>query len=611
MLHRRMVLAIFIGFLVLGCAAPAFGGSLTVYRLEPSSEWVELPPVNPYATAVRGNPLQGWGCAGTVSLPVRATATFEPDMRRAEITVDFIPVSRDIRPNDARLFIAPLGRRLEWRVAITVRNPNDIAMRQVKVRDEFGPAFRATLAGRPQGDARIEGDDPRGRLLLNPTLVWDIGDLAPSEAARAEVTVVTGRDGHGSQHFTREGIYSIDTGARLTYVLAGQSQIRNAPPGSVIARKDADALRGDGAPFDVPASPIAGEGSPGPGSGPAVPSVSPIVSKGPQVGVVMRRVNEEGGIGARGISRQGGRFDLAAAATTPNVTEVGTGIDQRFVVPPGEYAEWEVSIAITNLAELGWSEWTMAITFGAELSVEEVPGTRDIVPPFPWWPFDPGTGDPLDIIRDPTTAKVDVRWGWSGDFLCFIQGTRAVVKLKVYTTSPTGYAPSELDYIFSHFMMLHFLPYNGIPATIRLDAIYIRSESEAHADIALSATRLDWRVRKPGTYASIATEMTFAGTGNLSVQFDDFADLARQDGGAAIIATWYGFGQDLGAVESSGWIVADDLNLDSNSRGPIALDPTTPTTLRMWSKIAVGEEDSSCEYEDVGVITFIVSNGGP
>ncbi|MDI7248249.1 MAG: hypothetical protein QME92_12425 [Bacillota bacterium] len=595
MVHRRTVLAIVVGLVVLGFAsAPALGNSLTVYRLEPSSGWVELPPVNPYATAVGENPLQGWSSAGSVSWPVRATATFEPDIEKAELTVDFIPVSRDIRPNEARLFIAPLGRRLEWRVAITVRNPNDIVMRNVKVRDEFGPAFRATLAGRPHGDARIEGDAAKGGLPLNPALVWDIGDLAPGEPARAELTVVTGRDGNGNQQFSREGIYSIDTGARLTYVLAGQSQIRNAASGSVIARKDADALRGDGAPFDVAPWPVAGQGpAPGPSAVPANPPTAGGDLQAGAASIVRDSGEASSGIGARDIGRTDPRFIITATGKTLNVAEDGG----QFIVPTGEYAEWEVSVGI-SCPDYFLTGWQMTLDFGPELWAEEIPGSRDIVA-VP----DPGAGPAPVIARDPSTGKVKVTWNWSG--VGFF-GASGQFKLKVYTAEPSGYEDPG-TFTFCDNMTLSYQAMFGSGTVTLSPPISIKAEG-AYANISLSATRLDWRVRKAGTYAALATEISFTGAGNLSIQFDGFADLARQDGGAATIATWYGFGQDLAAVETAGWTTAGDLSLPGNDRGPITLDPATPTTLRMWSKIAVGEEDSSCEYEDVGVITFIVSN---
>ncbi|MCR4402000.1 MAG: hypothetical protein NUW12_04345 [Firmicutes bacterium] len=586
MVRRRTLLGALVGILLLGFVAPpVFGDSLTVYRLEPSSGWVELPPVNPYAAAMGEAPLQGWSNAGSVSWPVRATATFEPDTQRAELSVQFIPVSGDIRTNATNLFIAPLGRRLEWRMVVTVRNPNDIPMRDVKVRDEFGRAFRASLAGKSAGEARIEGDDPAARLPLCPTFVWDVGDLGPGEAARAEASVVTTRDRDGNMQFSRPGIYSIDTGARLTYTLAGKKQVRNAGCGSVIARKDMGALRSEGPPFDVDADPIAGGGT---GAGSVVPVLPPIVGDGPDVRAVITRVAQEAqDVGTRDISPWTPMFYLVAAGETPNISEDGG----KFVVPPGEYAEWKVTVTIANPWNLpGWDHWDMNLYFGAELSVEEISRT------------DPVTGDTFSITRASPTDPVHVSWQWSGDPSEFPPGSQAVVELKVYTA---GYAAlGEYEFVRSATLGWTWPPHGSGGAWLGSISVV----ASPTADVSLSSTRQDWRVRKPGTYAALATEMSFTGVGKLTVDFSGFTNLAQQDGGPDFIRAWYGFGNDLAAVETSGWISANDLNLDANSRGPITLDPSTPVTLRMWSKIDVGEEDMSSEYEDVGVVTFIVSN---
>jgi hypothetical protein len=56
-------------------------------------------------------------------------------------------------------------------------------------------------------------------------------------------------------------------------------------------------------------------------------------------------------------------------------------------------------------------------------------------------------------------------------------------------------------------------------------------------------------------------------------------------------------------VEAGGWISAADLNNKTRY-----IDLSQPAPLVMWSKISVGEEVSSAEYESKGVITFIVSN---
>ena len=56
-------------------------------------------------------------------------------------------------------------------------------------------------------------------------------------------------------------------------------------------------------------------------------------------------------------------------------------------------------------------------------------------------------------------------------------------------------------------------------------------------------------------------------------------------------------------MEMEGWISAADSNNKTRY-----IDLSQPAPLVMWSKISVGEEVSSAEYESKGVITFIVSN---
>src|SRR5690606_32293935 len=104
------------------------------------------------------------------------------------------------------------------------------------------------------------------------------------------------------------------------------------------------------------------------------------------------------------------------------------------------------------------------------------------------------------------------------------------------------------------------------------------------------------------TYAVLATEITTSGKGKLSVQFSEFDDLKR-DSTPGKIATFYGFGNGLDAVETEGWIPAADLNSET-----LYIDLSEPSPVLMWSKISVDEQTSSAEYESTGVITFIVSN---
>ena len=90
------------------------------------------------------------------------------------------------------------------------------------------------------------------------------------------------------------------------------------------------------------------------------------------------------------------------------------------------------------------------------------------------------------------------------------------------------------------------------------------------------------------------------------MEFSGFDDLTRLDGSPESIPTWYGFGADMATADTTGWVRASDLNGTSRS-----MDLSNPMTVTMWSKISVGEDVSSAEYVDEGVITFIMGNNQP
>ncbi len=59
---------------------------------------------------------------------------------------------------------------------------------------------------------------------------------------------------------------------------------------------------------------------------------------------------------------------------------------------------------------------------------------------------------------------------------------------------------------------------------------------------------------------------------------------------------FYGFGgDDLATAEAGGWISALELNNKTRY-----IDLSEPVPVLMWSKISVGEEVSSAEYENEG-----------
>jgi len=259
--------------------------------------------------------------------------------------------------------------------------------------------------------------------------------------------------------------------------------------------------------------------------------------------------------------------------------------DGKFVVPSGEYAEWEVDLAIRNPSLLiPWLNWEATLDFGPELEVALVSLSSN---------------SKVNITEDPGTGKTRATWSSNG----LLPGKgEAKARLKISTRSPDHYGKSG-QYVFANNIKLSYFRllccYH-----VGLDPIYVNVEAAPpSASVSASATRLDWRVQKPGTYAALATTVTASGIGTLSMQFSKFADLSGTGGVPGTISTFYGFGDDLAAAEAGEWISAAELNNKTRH-----IDLSEPVPVLMWSKIIVGDQNSSAEYENKGEITFIVSN---
>ncbi len=595
--------AIVLTIIAMGLTAVAEERPLSAWRLDEWGKWTGLPEVNPYATIAGSGSSQGWGNSGA-SIGVTARAVFEPDLSRAEISAEFVPVSRGIITSDSRLFIAPLRQRLEWKAIVTVRNPNDVSMTNVRVHNQFGKAFRATLTGQSVGDARMADAEAKGLLPSSSGFTWDIGYLGPGAAAKAELTVTTNQAG-GRAEFAEEGVYSLDTGFRLVYRLLGEDEVRNTAPCSVIARVNPSALRSDAEPYSVqqrpverdfplPERPIPQRPIPGrPGTeqpivtqGPGQRSPAVITRVAPELSAEELAQLEAEEEGAKGIDRHDGsdRFTVTATAKTTNIKE-NAG---EFVVPAGEYAEWEVDLAVLNSVNALWITWTATLEFGPELKAEVT--SHSIV-------------TYANVTEDPVTGTTRVAWGGVG----LLRDLGDVARLRVFTRNPNG-CTTPGNYVFTDSLEFQYrAPRLGWPPYTEhgfsLSPIRVDVEAVPEAAVSLSATRLDWRVRKPGTYAALATEITATGYGKLSIQFSEFGDPVRSDGTPGTVDAFYGFGATLAVVEAEGWVRADMLNGASR-----VIDLSSPMPVWMWSMIGVGEEDSSTEYESKGVITFIVSN---
>lgn len=605
--------AALLAVIIMGLPAIAQESPLSAWRLDEWGRWESLTQVNPYATITGLGSSEGFSNSGA-SVGITARAVFEPDLSRAELSAEFVPVSRGIITSDPRLFIAPLRQRLEWKVIVTVRNPNDVAMTNARVHNQFGKAFRAALTGQSVGDARMADADVKGLLPSSSGFTWDIGYLGPGDVAKAELTVSTNQAG-GRAEFAEEGVYSLDTGFQLTYRVLAKNQVRNTAPCSVIARVNPSALRPDGEPYVVQQKPIERDL-------PLPERPIPVVT-GPQDPgrgnpgnwrpAVITRVPGGGSQNtSKAVTRPGSLFGLTATGVSGNITDDG----DVFSVPDGQGAEWRVEIEVTNPLDQSlppgqrrpWNNWTATLVFGPNLTVQEI--SRSVtIPGYSGIPQGALTITPDTSI--PGITRVEIEWHWQHHGQPkFEQGSHAYLALKV----ETGGLPSIPDgTVFCDQAQLSYNPEGGSPTSLGLDPIYIRSAGGPFAHVSTTATRVDWRVRKPGIYATLATEITATGRGKLQVQFSNFRDLARTDGVSGTVPAFYAFGQDIPDKASLQWIAASAMNNQSNWPIPIELDSTAESALRLWSMINVGEDVSSAEYssdrgDDKGVITFIVSN---
>ena len=618
---RRTMLGLTVVLIFMVFALPACGAPLTVFRLIPMIGWATLEEVNPYATIDSdrvmelASPMTGLRNAESSVVQITARATIALDTGEAGISADFIPVSGEIVEVGGRLFAAPIGRQLKGTIVLTVRNPNDFPMESANVEGSVGSAFQPTVTGRSQGNVRLESNDPRGLSAAdNTAFIWNVGSLMPNEAARCEISVTTRRNSSGGFGFSKEGSYTIDSGFLLTYTMRGKTQRQRTAPHSIIAQKNPKSLGPNAGSSDVVSNsferqwPYPERTFPersstfGPGSEPSETTENESAKDSQGSGAFTALVTPLGESVQIERIHGSGLFSLLATGISENI-----GVeDDKFTVPTGEAAEWKVELWVNHpddgSAPEGWNGWIVTLLFGEHLAAEEIERLVYV-------PDNPDIQDGILTIEvyypAPDITRVRVIWYWHQTAKNrFLPGSHAYLALKVTTE---GLPPSSEDLIFCKPINMEYNPVgSGYWHQVPLETIYIKAVQEAYADVNVTASRLDWRVQKPGTYAAIATEISATGKGDLSVQFSEFNDLTRTDGLPGSIPAFYAFGEDLPSDEA--WTSASELNDPSGWLEPITLNQEVQSTVRMWSKISVDGQDSSAEYENEGVITFIVGN---
>lgn len=148
----------------------------------------------------------------------------------------------------------------------------------------------------------------------------------------------------------------------------------------------------------------------------------------------------------------------------------------------------------------------------------------------------------------------------------------------------------------------------------------------------LGANRWDWQVRKPGIYAGDCIQFKVKSNDDVTVDFDDFANLTAieipgQVEGTIPIPIYFGFGDTPQAVENlenpikkveglPGWYTPTALNSEQLT---IGFDDMVVSVVgggysnqgwssKIMNKIEVGDIIRACDYYQKGKITLKVSD---
>lgn len=133
-------------------------------------------------------------------------------------------------------------------------------------------------------------------------------------------------------------------------------------------------------------------------------------------------------------------------------------------------------------------------------------------------------------------------------------------------------------------------------------------------DWSLSGTRKDWRVLKPGTYASDSVTAYIKSNNDVIIKFwaEDPVYL-NPDAESPPIPTWYGYaiGQTSSHISDvEDWVRAADYSEDSPLVITLRYEDGLPDGLyyRIFEKIEVRDEHRSSDYHGMGGLLICITN---
>lgn len=133
-------------------------------------------------------------------------------------------------------------------------------------------------------------------------------------------------------------------------------------------------------------------------------------------------------------------------------------------------------------------------------------------------------------------------------------------------------------------------------------------------DWMISGTRKDWRILRPGTYASDSVTATIRSNNDVIIEFyATDPEYIAEDGVTRTIPKWFGVseGQSAnGPEEVVGWIRVNEYSADNPFRITLtdSADLHAGLAFKVWERIEVVASNSSSDYRGVGTVTIRLTN---
>lgn len=130
----------------------------------------------------------------------------------------------------------------------------------------------------------------------------------------------------------------------------------------------------------------------------------------------------------------------------------------------------------------------------------------------------------------------------------------------------------------------------------------------------ISGTRKDWRVLRPGTYASDSVTAKIASNNDVVIEFwaEDPEYLEEDRGVTRTIPKWFSYSEGVLPEDAdlNGWLPASE----TSEENPFVIRLTDSAALhegltyKIWEKIEVLPSHSSSDYEGTGKVTIYLTN---